>query len=100
MALAPNSTAGRDVAYHIHPITNLREHERNGPLVIVRGEGVRVFDEAGKDYIEGLAGLWCTALGFSEPRLVQAAIARSNAFPTTTSFLPRPRRWPPIWPRS
>ena len=81
MALAPNSTAGRDVAYHIHPITNLREHERNGPLVIVRGEGVRVFDEAGKDYIEGLAGLWCTALGFSEPRLVQAAMRAFERLP-------------------
>ena len=81
MALAPNSTAGRDVAYHIHPITNWREHERNGPLVIVRGEGVRVFDEAGKDYIEGLAGFWCTALGFSEPRLVQAAMRAFERLP-------------------
>ncbi|MDP6604358.1 MAG: aspartate aminotransferase family protein [Rhodospirillales bacterium] len=81
MALAPNSTAGRDVAYHMHPITNWREHERNGPLVIVRGEGVRVFDETGKDYIEGLAGLWCTALGFSEPRLVQAAMRAFERLP-------------------
>jgi len=38
----------------------LRETE---PLVIERGKGVRVYDDRGKDYIEGLAGLWCTALG-------------------------------------
>jgi 4-aminobutyrate--pyruvate transaminase len=81
MALTPNSTAGRDVAYHMHPITNWREHERSGPLVIVRGEGVRVFDEAGKDYIEGLSGLWCTALGFSEPRLVNAAMRAFERLP-------------------
>src|SRR3546814_17637344 len=48
-------------------------NEAEGPLVISRGEGLRVFDENGKEYIEALAGLWCAGLGFSEKRLVQAA---------------------------
>ena len=42
-------------------------------MVISRGEGVRVWDEAGKSYIESVAGLWCASLGFSNERLVQAA---------------------------
>lgn len=62
-----------DVAHLFHPYTNLARHAETGPLVITRGEGVRVFDESGKDYIEGLAGLWCTALGWGEERLVEAA---------------------------
>jgi 4-aminobutyrate--pyruvate transaminase len=70
---APNSAVTRDVAYVAHPYTNLKAHLETGPVVITRGEGVRVYDENGKEYIEGLAGLWCTALGFSEPRLVEAA---------------------------
>lgn len=65
-----NSWAARDTAYSVHPYTHLRRHLDNGPLVIVRGEGVRVFDDSGKSYIEGMAGLWCTSLGWSEPRLV------------------------------
>ena len=65
--------ARRDIAHLFHPYTNLARHQETGPLVIVRGEGVRVFDEAGRDYIEGMAGLWCAALGFSEPRLASAA---------------------------
>ncbi|MBK8908626.1 MAG: aspartate aminotransferase family protein [Rhodospirillales bacterium] len=72
---AATSAAARDTAYSIHPYTHLRRHQEAGPLVIVRGEGVRVFDEAGNAYIEGLAGLWCTALGWSEQRLVEAAAA-------------------------
>ncbi|MSO70406.1 MAG: aminotransferase class III-fold pyridoxal phosphate-dependent enzyme [Alphaproteobacteria bacterium] len=69
----PNSTAARDVAYHLHPYTELNAHEAQGPLVITRGKGIYVEDDAGKQYIEGLAGLWCTALGWGEERLVEAA---------------------------
>jgi len=82
----PNSAAARDVAYSIHPYTNLRRHRDTGPLVITRGEGVYVYDEDGKDYIEGLAGLWCTALGFGENRLVEAATAAMHQLPSYHSF--------------
>jgi 4-aminobutyrate--pyruvate transaminase len=34
------------------------------PLVITRGEGVYVYDDEGRRYIEGTAGLWCALLGF------------------------------------
>ena len=57
----------------LHPYTNLRKHEQTGPLVAVRGEGVRIFDDAGRGYIDAMAGLWCASLGFSEPRLGEAA---------------------------
>lgn len=69
----PNSTAQRDKDTLIHPYTNLKAHLDKGPLVITRGDGVRVYGEDGTPYIEAMAGLWCTALGWSEPRLVEAA---------------------------
>ncbi|HLJ64081.1 MAG TPA: aminotransferase class III-fold pyridoxal phosphate-dependent enzyme, partial [Stellaceae bacterium] len=71
--LRANSIAGRDIAFNLHPYTNLKKFESEGPLVMARGKGIRVWDEAGREYIEGLAGLWCTALGFGEERLVEAA---------------------------
>ena len=88
LAQAPVATslAERDVAALAHPYTNLAAHQRTGPLVITRGEGVRVFDEEGRAYIEGLAGLWCTALGFSEPRLVEAAARAMRRLPFYHSF--------------
>lgn len=70
---SPNSYAARDIASQIHPYTNLEAHLENGPLVITKGDGVRVFDEDGKGYIEGMSGLWCTSLGWSEKRLIKAA---------------------------
>jgi 4-aminobutyrate--pyruvate transaminase len=81
-----NSLASRDIASLVHPYTNLKVHQTEGPLVVTRGEGVRIFDETGKEYIEGLAGLWCTSLGFSEKRLVEAATRQMNALPTYHIF--------------
>jgi 4-aminobutyrate--pyruvate transaminase len=63
----------RDVNSVLHPYTNLVKLRDSGPLVIERGEGVRVFDESGKDYIEAMAGLWCTALGWGENELAETA---------------------------
>ena len=65
MNMLPNSAAARDIANQVHPQTDLRRHSEIGPTIFDRGEGVRVFDDDGKDYIETVAGLWCASLGFS-----------------------------------
>jgi len=75
------TTAERDLESLLHPYTNPIRHQEIGPLVIARGEGVRVYDDTGKDYIEGLAGLWCTALGWGEERLVAAAAEQMRTLP-------------------
>jgi 4-aminobutyrate aminotransferase-like enzyme len=89
MTIAPNSLAARDIAYTIHPYTNLRQHERQGPLVITGGEGVWVWDDDGKRYLEGLAGLWCTGLGFSEKRLAAVAQRQMERLPYMHVFAHR-----------
>ncbi|MFO1349717.1 MAG: aspartate aminotransferase family protein [Gammaproteobacteria bacterium] len=94
MAYAPNSLAARDIAYLLHPYTNLGDHEQKGPLIITRGEGIYVWDEDGNRYLEGLAGLWCTGLGFSEPRLVEAATRQLQTLPYSHIFAHRST--PPI----
>lgn len=81
-----NSLAATDIATVMHPYTNMRQHEVNGPLVISRGEGIRVYDEHGKEYIEGLAGLWSVAVGFSEKRLADAAYKQMLQLPYYHTF--------------
>ncbi|MDH4230389.1 MAG: aminotransferase class III-fold pyridoxal phosphate-dependent enzyme, partial [Nitrospirota bacterium] len=73
--------ARQDIGATLHPFTNLSRHEETGPLVITRGQGIYVYDEAGKEYIEGMAGLWCTALGFGEEELVKAAADQMRRLP-------------------
>jgi 4-aminobutyrate--pyruvate transaminase len=75
----PNSIEARDIASLVHMQTNLRAHQHEGPLVIARGEGCRVFDESGRDYIEAVAGLWCASLGFNSERLAKVAYEQMRA---------------------
>ncbi len=63
----------RDVQSVLHPYTNLVKFRESGPVIFERGKGVFVYDSNGKDYIEGMAGLWCTALGWGENALADVA---------------------------
>jgi len=70
----------------IHPHTNLRRHEASGPVIMCRGRGVHVYDVDGREYIEGMAGLWCASLGFSDERLIAAATRQLNTLPYYHGF--------------
>jgi len=81
-----NSLASRDVKSLIHSYTNLATHEKTGPLIIETGKGIYVYDDSGKEYIEGLAGLWCTSFGFGEQELIDAAVKQMQKLPYYHSF--------------
>lgn len=60
------------------------------PLVLVKGEGCRVWDDAGKEYLDCLAGLAVVNLGHAHPEVAKAAAAQltqlvhvSNIYYTT-----------------
>lgn len=89
MTIQPNSLEARDKAYHLHSYTNARALERDGALVIERGEGIYVYDNAGKQYIEGMAGLWSVGVGFGENRLVEAAAKQMAKLPYYHTFTAR-----------
>ncbi len=54
----------------IYPTTNPAAPEQ---MVVARGEGPYIYDQAGKQYLEGMAGLWCTALGYGNEEIIEAA---------------------------
>ena len=89
MAEALNSPYARDVASLMHGMTNLVRHEEVGPLILDEGHGVYVKDIEGNEYIEGMAGLWCTSLGFDNERLIQAALSQMRKLPTYHTFFHR-----------
>jgi 4-aminobutyrate---pyruvate transaminase len=81
-----SNLATRDVETLIHPYTQLAAFRETGPLILERGEGVWVYDTDGKPYLEGMAGLWCTALGYSNLELVEAAREQMLKLPFTHLF--------------
>ena len=69
-----------DLQHLFHPCTDLVGHARSGPQIWQRGEGVYVYDNHGRKYLEGMAGLWCTALGYGEKELARAAAEQMETF--------------------
>ena len=54
----------------IYPTTNPAMSET---MVVARAEGPYIYDKQGKRYLEGMAGLWCTALGYGNGEIIEAA---------------------------
>ena len=71
----------RDINALLHPYTPLHTLAENGPTVMARGKGVFVYDTHGKEYIEGMAGLWCAGLGFGDEELIEAATEQLRTLP-------------------
>ena len=69
-----------------HPITNLKAHSTEDILVIDRGEGVYIYDTNGKKYLEGLAGLWCSSLGYGVEELAETAKEQMNKLGYSSLF--------------
>ena len=68
----PYMLAQADKAHCWHPFTPVSDWEASDPLIIQSGQGVYLFDIAGKRYFDGTSSLWCTALGHRHPRLDSA----------------------------
>ncbi|RRV10824.1 aspartate aminotransferase family protein [Pseudomonas sp. v388] len=76
-----------DKRTQLHPFTNAHVHSEQGGLLIERGDGVYVIDANGERYLEGMSGLWCVALGFSNKRLAAAAAKQFDVLPYYHQFV-------------
>jgi 4-aminobutyrate---pyruvate transaminase len=81
-----SNMAMRDVETVIHPYTNLAKHRDVGPLILNKGKGVFLYDDTGKRYFEALAGLWCTALGYGNDEVADAAAEAMKRVSFTSLF--------------
>ncbi len=75
-----------DARHHLHPFTNHGELAQKGSRIIVKGEGCYLIDSEGRRIIDGMAGLWCVNLGYSEHRLVEAARRQMATLPYYNTF--------------
>jgi len=84
--MTPTNMGVRDIEALVHPFTNLKRHRDTGPTILERGQGVHLFDDRGQKYIDGLAGLWCTSLGFGNEELIEAAASQMRKLPFSSMF--------------
>lgn len=58
-----------DLKYIWHPCSQMKDYETLPPIVVERGEGVRLFDKNGKEYIDIVSSWWCNLLGHCHPKI-------------------------------
>jgi len=85
----PESLEARDLKHLLHPTTNLKLHHQTGPRIHERASGVYLWDDQGRQYLEGMAGLWCTALGYGEEELVRVAAEQMRKLSYSQLFASR-----------
>lgn len=62
-----------DAAHHFHPFTENAALARKGARIMMRGEGVWLTDSEGHRILDGMAGLWCTNIGYGRKELGEVA---------------------------
>lgn len=73
----------------MHPFSHIPTLEQSGPVVVERGQGVYIFDDQGRKYLEGNSGLWNVVLGFDNQRLIEAAQRAYARLPAYHAFFGR-----------
>ncbi len=68
----------RDERSQFHPFTSINDLKADGPMMIESGSGVRVRDIQGKEYMDGMAGLWCVNLGYGRKEISEAITKQSE----------------------
>jgi len=76
----------RDIASVVHPQTNLLKHLETGPTIITHGDGVYIYDDTGKRFLDSGAALWCTSLGYKNERVARVAYEAMLRLPYFSLF--------------
>lgn len=69
-----------------HPFTWISDLNRDGPTLMSEGRGVRLKDIHGKEYLDGMAGLWCVNLGYGRKDIVDALAQQSAKLSSFHAF--------------
>ena len=75
-----------DSAHYIHPFTDTAALAKTGSRIIVKGDGVYIWDSEGHKIFDAMSGLWCVNVGYGRKELADAAYAQMMQLPFYNSF--------------
>lgn len=75
-----------NVAKRWGPYTQMRSLAETGPIVIDKAEGIYVWDESGRRYLDAHAGLWLANIGYGRPEIIQAVTQQAQKLSWFSSF--------------
>jgi putrescine aminotransferase len=75
-----------DAAHFLHPFTDHAALRKRGARVMVRGEGIYLWDSDGHKIIDGMSGLWCVNVGYGRTSISEAVFHQMETLPFYNSF--------------
>jgi putrescine---pyruvate transaminase len=75
-----------DQAHHLHPFTDFKDYAHNGGRVFSRAEHIYIYDSTGHKMLDGMSGLWCCNLGYSQQSIIDAVTEQMQALPYYNNF--------------
>ncbi|MEX0734417.1 MAG: aspartate aminotransferase family protein [Steroidobacteraceae bacterium] len=75
-----------DARHYLHPFTDFRALAAEGTRVIMRAEGVYLYDSDGLEILDAMSGLWCVNIGYGRHELADAAARQMRELPYYNSF--------------
>jgi len=75
-----------DSAHYLHPFTDFHDLSEKGARVMVRGDGIYLWDSQGKKLLDGMSGLWCVNVGYGRTSIADAAYRQMCTLPFYNSF--------------
>ena len=75
-----------DSAHYLHPFTDFQDLASKGARVMVRGDGVYLWDSQGRKIVDGMSGLWCVNVGYGRTSISQAVYRQMETLPFYNSF--------------
>lgn len=72
--------------HHLAPFSDYKQLKEKGPRIITKAQGVHLWDSEGHKILDGMAGLWCVAIGYGREELVQAAANQMRELPYYNLF--------------
>jgi len=81
-----NDLVRADADHHLHPFTDAKEINKQGTRIIVKADGVYIWDAEGNKLLDGMAGLWCVNVGYGRKELADAAYKQMLELPYYNSF--------------
>ena len=82
-----------DAAHHVHPFTDTAALNKEGVRVIVKSDGVYLWDSEGTKLIDGMAGLWCVQVGYGNAELAEAGYEALKTLPYYNHFFKTTNPW-------
>ena len=75
-----------DTAHYMHPFTDHKALGEKGARVMVRGEGIYLWDSEGNKILDGMSGLWCVNVGYGRKSISDAVYRQMETLPFYNSF--------------